>query len=69
MKALWAKMREKEMYEAEFGIPQEPIALDISCPNCMKKKLEFHNAHDIKCIAQGCGQEFVLVDAQTVRFK
>jgi len=35
MKEIWAAMREKEMYEMEYGIPQEPIQMDILCPNCM----------------------------------
>ena len=69
MKELWQEMREKEMYEMEYGIPQEPLAMDILCPNCMKKKLEFHTSTDIKCTGSGCGHEFILVDAETVRFK
>lgn len=69
MKALWQEMREKEMYEMEYGIPQEPITMDIICPNCMKKKLMFNTSTDIKCSQNGCGHEFILVDAETVRFK
>jgi ribosomal protein S27E len=69
MKEIWAAMREKEMYEMEYGIPQEPIQMDILCPNCMQKKLMFNTSTDIKCSHDGCGHKFILVDANTVRFK
>lgn len=68
MKELWMKMREEEMWRAELQIPQEPTQIDILCPNCMKKKLHYYTTTNIKCDS-GCGQEFVLVDAKTVRFK
>tara|TARA_R100001463_G_scaffold119417_2_gene175257 strand:+ start:57 stop:272 length:216 start_codon:yes stop_codon:yes gene_type:complete len=68
MKQLWAEMREKEMYEmVSHNIPKEPVSLDIKCPNCFTNKLKFNSSTDIKCT--GCAQEFVLVDANTVRFK
>ena len=61
--------REKELrhLELEHQIPYRPIPMDILCPNCMKDKLMYEQQDDIQC--SGCGQEFVLVDAQTVRFK
>ena len=68
MKQLWAEMREKELYEmVSHPIPKEPVSLDIKCPNCFTNKLKFNSSTDIKCT--GCAQEFVLVDANTVRFK
>jgi ribosomal protein S27E len=67
MKALWQAMREKEMYEMEYGIPQEPLTIDILCPNCMKSKLVFNTTTDIKCY--DCNDTFELVDATTVKFK
>ena len=68
MKQLWAEMREKEMYDMLMhDIPKEPVSLSIKCPNCFTDKLKFNSSKDIKC--DGCGHEFVLVDANTVRFK
>lgn len=74
MKQLWAEMREKELYEmVSHPIPKEPVSLDIKCPNCFTNKLKFNSStdirytHDIECT--GCAHEFVLVDANTVRFK
>jgi len=52
-----------------YGIPQEPIEMDILCPNCMNKKLMFNTSTDIKCSHNGCGHEFILVNAETVRYK
>ena len=69
MKEIYMKMVEKEQYEMMYGIPQEPIEIDILCPNCMKKKLMFNTSTDIKCSHNGCGHEFILVDAETVRYK
>jgi ribosomal protein S27E len=69
MKEIYMAMLEEEMYNSNLvQIPEEPSTTDILCPNCMKKKLMFHTITDVKC-ELGCGQEFVLVDAQTVRFK
>jgi len=68
MKEIWQEMMENEMYEIEYGVTKNPIPLDILCPNCMKKHLEFTSVENIKC-NQGCGQEFILVDADTVRYK
>ena len=69
MKELYMEMRQKELLhlELEHEIPHPPIPMDILCPNCMKDKLMYKQQDDIQC--SGCGQEFVLVDAQTVRFK
>lgn len=69
MKEIYMKMVEKEQYEEMYGIPQEPIEMDILCPNCMKEKLMFNTSTDIVCYAPGCGHTFVLVDAETVRYK
>ena len=49
MKEIYMKMVEKEQYEMMYGIPQEPIEMDIMCPNCMKKKFMFNTSTDIKC--------------------
>ena len=68
MKELWMKMREQEIYNQMNPAPQEPTQTDILCPNCMTTKLHYYSPSDIKCNS-GCGQEFVLVDAKTVRFK
>ena len=68
MKEIWQQMMENEMYEIQYGVTKNPIPLDILCPNCMKKHLEFTSVKDIKC-NEGCGQEFILVDANTVRYK
>ena len=62
-------MKEKEMYEMEYGIPQEPIELDILCPSCNKRKLMFNTTNDIVCYELGCGHTFILVDATKVELK
>ena len=69
MKELYMEMLQKEMENTQLHIPlqEEPTQIDILCPNCMKNKLVFHTITDINC--KNCGHEFVLVDAQTVRFK
>ena len=67
MKELYMRMLEQQESEAQLHIPKEPSEIDILCPNCMKKKLVFRSTTDINCM--NCGHEFVLVDAQTVRFK
>lgn len=76
MKAIWAEMREQELaHECHYsGLPspdfyKEPISMDIPCPNCFENKLEFKATDDIKCKHVGCGHEFILVDAKTLRFK
>ena len=35
----------------------------------LQKKLMFNTSTDIKCSHDGCGHKFILVDANTVRFK
>lgn len=67
MKELYMRMLEQQESEAQLHIPKEPSEIDILCPNCMKKKLVFHSTTNIDCM--NCGHKFVLVDAQTVRFK
>ena len=69
MKEIYMRMVEKEQYEEMYGIPQEPIEMDIVCPNCNKEKLMFNTSTDIVCYHIGCGHTFVLVDAETVRYK
>jgi hypothetical protein len=69
MKEAYMRMVEKEMYEMEYGIPQAPVKMDILCPNCMQEKLMFNTSTDIVCTGDGCGHEFILVDAETVRYK
>jgi hypothetical protein len=70
MKELYMEMLQKEMDNTQLHVPlqEEPTQIDIQCPNCFKKKLVLYTITDIKC-ETGCGHEFVLVDAQTVRFK
>tara|TARA_Y100000361_G_C11097832_1_gene310167 strand:- start:114 stop:332 length:219 start_codon:yes stop_codon:yes gene_type:complete len=69
MKELYMRMLEEQQYGAHLAkhVPKEPTKMDITCPNCMNDKLMFNSTADIKC--HGCGHEFVLVDANTVRFK
>ena len=43
--------------------------MPLPCPNCFDKTLLFNSTTDIKCESDGCGQEFVLVDAKTIRYK
>ena len=76
MKAIWAEMREQELaHECHYsGLPapdfyKEPISVDIPCPNCFETKLEFKATDNIKCKHVGCGHEFILIDAKTLRFK
>jgi hypothetical protein len=81
MKALWAEMREQEIaHECHYsGLPspdfykelviKEPVSMDMPCPNCFNNKLEFNTTDDIQCTHAGCGHEFVLVDAKTLKFK
>ena len=45
------------------------IYMPSPCPNCFDKKLLFNSTTDIKCETDGCGHEFVLVDAKTIRYK
>jgi len=76
MKELFIKQMNEEMEngyhdklaESYYGHEPEPTSIDILCPNCMKEKLMFTTVNDIRCDI-GCGQEFVLVDANTVKFK
>ena len=69
MKETDMEMVEKEQYETQHGTPPEPIDTDIKCPNCMKGNLMFIAVDDVVCYEAGCGQTYVLVDANTVRFK
>ena len=69
MKEIYMQMIEKEQYEMEYSTPPEPVDTDIMCPNCMKKNLVFIATDNIVCYEAGCGHTFVLVDAETVRFK
>jgi|TARA_B110000908_G_C10195887_1_gene422857 hypothetical protein len=69
MKEIYMEMVEKEQYETQHGTPPEPIDTDIKCPNCMKGNLMFIAVDDVVCYEAGCGQTYVLVDANTVRFK
>jgi len=77
MKEVFMKMREEEWvgdpkeylkhYVNEY-IKDKDIYMDIPCPNCFNKKLLFNSTTDIKCKHQGCGQKFILVDSNTVRY-
>jgi len=44
-----------------------PTQMDQPCPNCFNKTLEYKSTNDINC--GSCGQEFILVDIDTLRFK
>ena len=69
MKELYMKMLEEQMHQTlQEHIPTDPSPTDILCPNCMKMRLTYYSTSDIKC-DKGCGQEFVLVNANTVRYK
>ena len=73
MKELYMEMLEEEFLSGSYGeavsAPPEPIGTDITCPNCTKGKLQFIKVNDIVCYEPGCGQSFVLVNANTVRYK
>lgn len=77
MKELFIKQMNEEMengYYIEraalyYGHEPEPVEINITCPNCMKKKLIFNTTNDIKCSENGCGQEYILINANTVKFK
>ena len=68
MKELYMKMLEEQMQHTMLNSPAEPSPTDILCPNCMKMRLTFYSTSNIKC-DKGCGQDFILVDAKTVRYK
>jgi len=44
-----------------------PVKMDQPCPNCSKQSLDYKSTTDINC--RECGQEFVLADVNTLRFK
>lgn len=44
-----------------------PAQMDLPCPNCLNKTLDYIATDDINC--KKCGQEFILVDINTLRFK
>ena len=70
MKELFMAERERELQRLEIihaGVTTEPI-LHIPCPNCFNKTLLYKSTTDINCVSQGCGQKFVLVNANTVRY-
>ena len=69
MKEIYMKMLEEESIETLLHVPPNPIDTDIKCPNCMKRNLVFIATDDVVCYEPGCGQTFVLVDANTVRYK
>ena len=71
MKEIYMEMLEKQInnYETLLTMPPEPVETDILCPNCNKGKLQFIAVNDIVCYEIGCGHTFVLVDANTVRYK
>ena len=77
MKELFIKQMNEEMeqgYHIEraalyYGHEPKPVEINITCPNCMEKKLEFYTTNDIKCSGNGCGQEYILINANTVKFK
>ena len=69
MKEIYMEMVEQGLVEQSLNAPPEPIETDITCPNCMKGKLIFIEIDDIVCYEAGCGQTFVLVNAETVRYK
>ena len=54
----------KWYYETRKDVP---VDMTMACPNCFEKKLEYLDMNNIECT--GCGQEFILVDANTLRFK
>jgi len=70
MKELAIQMaREFPLHAQE--IPSEPIRQDcrteILCPNCTREHLEQINEVELGCTC--CGQQFVIVDKNTVKFK
>lgn len=69
MKEIYMEMLEQGLLEQSLNAPPEPIYTDITCPNCMKGKLVFIEVNDVVCYEAGCGQTFVLVNANTVRYK
>ena len=69
MKEIYMEMLEQGLLEQSLNAPPEPIYTDITCPNCMKGKLVFIEVNDVVCYEAGCGQTFVLVNAETVRYK
>ena len=69
MKEIYMEMVEQGLVEQSLNAPPEPIYTDIKCPNCMKANLVFITTDDIVCYEAGCGQTFVLVNAETVRYK
>jgi len=44
-----------------------PAQMDQPCPNCLKETLDYIATDNINC--RTCGQEFILVDINTLRFK
>ena len=69
MKELYMKMLEEQMNQTLIEhIPTEPSPTGILCPNCMKQRLTYYATDNVKC-DKGCGHEFILIDANTVRFK
>lgn len=54
----------KWYYETRKDVP---VDMTMSCPNCSEKKLEYLDTENIECT--NCGQEFILVDVNTLRFK
>ncbi len=74
MKELFMKMREEEYtgcpkaYVQAYArsIQDKDTYVQIPCPNCNDKKLLYNSPSDIDC--QSCGQKFVLVDVNTLRY-
>ena len=77
MKEVFMQMREEEWtgsateYLRHYAakLDKKDIYMTIPCPNCFNKTLLFNSTSDIKCKSSGCGQEFVLVDVNTLRYK
>jgi ribosomal protein S27E len=40
----------------------------ITCPNCLKAKV-LHDTRDNQTYCDNCGQEYILVDKNTLRYK
>jgi len=74
MKEIFMQMQE-EQYDGcprayvqayAASIQNKDTYVQIPCPNCNKSKLLYNSPTDVNC--QDCGQKFVLVDVNTLRY-
>lgn len=77
MKEVFMKMQEEEWsgsssdyikYYVSKHIDNKDIYIPQPCPNCNNNKLLFNKLDDIQCQHNGCGQKFVMVDMNTLRY-